>query len=57
LQLIIRQKGERRWNQGVKFPLNDSEGVLVILDRRRQPDRRKARCGPDDLMVVLSKMS
>lgn len=32
---------ERRHHREItKFPLSDSEGVLVLADRRLQPDRR-----------------
>lgn len=34
-----RQPGDRRWFPA-EFPLTDSEGVLVPVDRRRLPNRR-----------------
>ena len=39
-----------------EFPLTDSQGLLVIQDRREIPDRRKAEHGLNDLKVILSKM-
>jgi hypothetical protein len=54
--LIIRQKGSRRFDLPIEFPLEDSQGVFVIQNRRRLPDRRKTECGLDDLKVILSKM-
>jgi hypothetical protein len=41
----------------VKFPMEDCQGVVVIQDRRRLPDRRKEKYGIDDLKVILSKMA
>ena len=54
---IVRQKGGRRFDIPVEFPLEDSQGVIVIQDRRRLPDRRKGIYGIDDLKVILSKMA
>jgi len=54
--LIIRQKGSRRFDLPVEFPLTDSQGLFVVKDRRRLSDRRKAKHGTDDLKVILSKM-
>ena len=55
--MIIRQKGDRRFNLPVEFPLMDSQGLFVIKDRRQLTDRRKAKADPDDLMVMLSEMA
>jgi hypothetical protein len=57
MKLVIRQKGSRRMGLPVKFPLTDSQGALVLQDRRKIPDRRKAQRGLEDLKVILSKMS
>jgi len=54
---IVRQKGSRRFDIPVEFPLEDSQGVVVIQDRRRLPDRRKEIYGIDDLKVILLKMA
>ena len=54
---IARKKGDRRFDMPVEFPLEDSQGVIVIQDRRRLPDRRKEIYGIDDLKVILSKMA
>jgi len=37
-----RQPGDRRWGWPAEFPLVDSAGLLVPVDRRRLPNRRKA---------------
>jgi hypothetical protein len=54
---IVRKKGDRRFDMPVEFPLEDSQGVIVIQDRRRLPHRRKEIYGIDDLKVLLSKMA
>ena len=41
----------------VEFPFTDGDGVLVVKDRRQQPDRRKPVHDIDDLRVILAKMS
>ena len=55
--LIERQKGSRRFDMPVEFPLEDNQRVIVIQDRRRLPDRRKAEHGNDDQKIILSKMN
>ena len=57
MPLIIRQKGGRRFDMPVEFPLEDSQGVFVIQDRRRLPDRRKAKFELDDMKVISMKMT
>jgi hypothetical protein len=57
MKLIVREKGSRRWNLPVEFPLVDSEEVLVLSDRRSLPDRRKSDYELSDLRTLLSKMS
>ena len=57
MNLIVRQKGGRRFGLPVEFPLEDSQGVFVIQDRRRLSDRRKTKYGLDDLKVILAKMA
>jgi len=55
--LIIRQKGGRRFDLPVEFPLVDRQGVSVLHDRRRLPDRRKAKFELDDMKVISAKMA
>ena len=57
MTLIVRQKGDRRFDLPVEFPLEDSQGVFLIQDRRRLPDRRKEIYGIDDLKIIVSKMA
>ena len=56
MRLIPRQRGSRRLGLSVGFPLMDDQGVYVIQDRRRLPDRRKEHYGINDLKVILTKM-
>ena len=56
MRLVVRQKGSRRMGLPVEFPLTDSDGVLIVQERRRLPDRRKPVHDIDDLKVILSKM-
>jgi hypothetical protein len=46
---VERQKGSRRSCIPVELPLEDSQGVFVIQERRRLPDRRKEQHDLDDL--------
>ena len=55
--LVIRQKAGRRWGLAADYPLMDSQGISVIQDRRRLPDRRKAEYDVNDLKVMLSKVN
>ena len=57
MRLIVRQQGSRRMGLPVEFPFTDGDGVLVVKDRRQQPDRRKPVHDIDDLRVILAKMS
>jgi hypothetical protein len=55
--LKVRQKGSRRSDLPVEFPLiMDSREVIVIQDRRQLPDRRKVKNDSDDLKVLPAKM-
>ena len=52
MTLVIRQKGSRRWRLPAEFPLKDSQGLLVIQDRRRLPDRRKAEHDCNERRII-----
>lgn len=52
-----REPGDRRWGLPVEFPLEDSEGFLVPVDRRRRPNRRKAGVTVEDVEILLSQVS
>ncbi|MEN8204499.1 MAG: hypothetical protein ABFS24_00690 [Pseudomonadota bacterium] len=51
-----REEGSRRMGLPVDYPLTDSQGVIVIQDRRRLPDRRKTKHNRRILKVMLSKI-
>jgi hypothetical protein len=53
--LIVRQKGSRRLDLPVEFPLTDSRGVTLIQDRRRLPDRRKIKNDFNDMKAIPAK--
>jgi len=55
VSFITRQKGSRRYDLPVEFPLVDSNGVLVLKDRRQIPDRRQPIYDIDDLKAILPK--
>jgi len=50
-----RQPGDRRWGFPAEFPLVDSEGLHVPIERRRLPNRRKANASLMD--GLLSRFS
>ena len=54
--IIVRQKGSRRMGLPAEFPLEDDQGVVVLQDRRRIPDRRKTRHVASDLKTTPLKM-
>jgi hypothetical protein len=56
VKIIARQKGNRRWDLPHEFPLVDSQGILVMCDRRRLADRRKGIHDLDDLVAILCRM-
>ena len=56
VKIIARQKGNRRWDLPHEFPLVDSQGILVMRDRRRLADRRKDIRDLDDLVAILCRI-
>ena len=57
MNIIARQKGNRRWDLPREFPLVDSQGLLVMCDRRKLADRRKNIGDIDSLLAILSRLS
>ena len=55
MSFITRQKGSRRFDLPAEFPLVDSNGVLVLEDRRRISDRRQPIHDINDLKAILPK--
>jgi hypothetical protein len=51
-----RAKGRRRWDLFPEFPLKDSNGVIVISNRRRVCDRRLDNTSLEQRLLMLSEM-
>ena len=52
-----RSNGQRRWGPGSQFPVRDSNGVIVIADRRQLIDRRLNNTSLADRLVMFSEMT
>jgi len=52
-----RQPGDRRWGLPAEFPLVDSGGLLVPVDRRRLQNRRKAKVTLEEVKILLSQLA
>ena len=57
MALAVRQKGSRRFDLPAEFPLMDSQGIIVIKDRRQITDRRMSNNYLDVVKVMLSEMT
>ena len=55
--LILRRKGNRRFNLPVEFSLMDSREVNAFKDRRRVPDRRNENNNFGGQKVMLTKVT
>ena len=53
---IKRSKGHRRWGMRAEFPLKDSNGVMVISDRRRISDRRLDNVSLEERLMLFAEM-
>jgi hypothetical protein len=51
-----RSKGQRRWGLEQEFPVKDSNGVIVVTDRRRLTDRRLDNTSLEDRLMMFSEM-
>lgn len=51
---IKRSKGQRRWGLGTEFPLRDSDGLIVVTDRRRMTDRRLRNTSLEERLIMFS---
>jgi hypothetical protein len=49
-----RSLGQRRWGLSTEFPLKDSNGSLVIAERRRVADRRLENTTLADRLLMFS---
>ena len=57
MTITRRQAGDRRWGLPAEFPLEDSAGLLVPVDRRRLQNRRKATTKLEEVETLLSQLS
>ena len=49
-----RLKGQRRWGLDTEFPLKDSDGLVVVTDRRRITDRRLGNTSLEERLIMFS---
>ena len=49
-----RRKGERRWGLATEFPLKDSDGVIIVTERRRLSDRRLENTSLEDRLLMFA---
>ena len=51
-----RSAGQRRWGLEQQFPVKDSDGVIVVSDRRQLTDRRLENTSLVDRLMMFSEM-
>ena len=51
-----RSKGQRRWGLDQEFPVKDSNGIVVITERRQLTDRRLDNTSLEDRLIMFSEM-
>lgn len=51
-----RSIGHRRWGLDADFPLKDSNGILVIAERRRMTDRRLDNTSLEERLMMFAEM-
>lgn len=51
-----RSKGQRRWGLDQGFPVRDSDGVVVVTERRQLMDRRLDNTSLEDRLIMFSEM-
>jgi hypothetical protein len=51
-----RSKGQRRWGLDQEFPVKDSNGIVVITERRQLTDRRLDNTSLEDRLMMFSEM-
>jgi len=51
-----RASGDRRWGMESGFPVRDSNGVMVIAERRINPDRRLDNTTMADRLLMFTGM-
>ncbi|MDH3525910.1 MAG: hypothetical protein OEN52_04800 [Gammaproteobacteria bacterium] len=51
-----RSKGQRRWGIAAEFPIIDSNGIAVVIDRRRIRDRRLDNIPMAERLMLFAQM-
>jgi hypothetical protein len=51
-----RSKGQRRWGLDQEFPVKDSNGIVVVTERRQLTDRRLDNTSLEDRLMMFSEM-
>jgi hypothetical protein len=51
-----RSRGQRRWGLDQGFPVKDSDGLIVVADRRQLTDRRLDNTSFEDRLMMFSEM-
>jgi hypothetical protein len=51
-----RSAGQRRWGLEDQFPVRDSEGFIVVTERRQLTDRRLDNTSLADRLMMFSEM-
>jgi len=51
-----RSKGQRRWGLDQEFPVRDSNGVIVLTERRQLTDRRLDNTSLEERLIMFSEM-
>ena len=51
-----RSKGQRRWGLDTGFPVKDSNGIMVIANRRRLADRRLDNTSLEERLMMFAEM-
>ena len=49
-----RSKGQRRWELDTEFPLRDSDGLIIVANRRRFTDRRLGNTSLEERLIMFS---
>jgi len=51
-----RSAGQRRWGLVEQFPVKDSQGIIVVANRRQLSDRRLGNTSLADRLMMFSEM-
>jgi hypothetical protein len=49
-----RSSGQRRWGLDTEFPLKDSDGLIVVTNRRRMTDRRLGNTSLEERLIMFA---